>query len=79
MVAHRAEDDHALHFPRVSSCDVVMRLMLFLRLFFYASNRGCCYGEVTPEWEEIIWHDVSGTPALLLMSETKPSSQPEKA
>lgn len=35
--------------------------------------------KLTHEWEEIIWHDVSETPALLLMSVTKPSSQPEKA
>lgn len=78
-VAHREEADHALHFPCASSCEVVMRLMLFLRLFFHAGNHGCYYGEVTHEWEEIIWHDVSETPALLLMSATKPSSQPEKA
>lgn len=76
-VAHTA--DHALHLPCVSSCDVVTRLMLFLRLFFHSSSDGCCYGEVSREWEEVISVVVSETPAILLMSETKPSSQPEKA
>lgn len=76
-VAHT--DDHALHLPCVSSCDVVTRLMVFLRLFFHSSSDGCCYGEVSREWEEVISVVVSETPAILLMSETKLSSQPEKA
>lgn len=47
--ARREEDDHALHLPCVSSCDAVMRLMLFLRLFFHGSNHGGCHGEVIAE------------------------------
>lgn len=53
--------------------------MLFLRLFFHSSSDGCCYGEVSHEWEEVIGVVVSEAPAILLMSQTKPSSQPEKA
>lgn len=77
--AHREEDDHGLHLPCVSSCGALMRLMLFRRLLFHASNRGCCYGEAIREWEEVIWVTASATPALLFTSETKPSSQPEIA
>lgn len=47
--ARRQEGDHALHPPCVSSCDAVMRLMLFLRLFFHGSNHGGCYGDVIGE------------------------------